>query len=46
MFYPIADPQSNVRFYIGSGLGGVGQKGDALEGEDGSLLDGSVRSGH
>jgi len=44
VFYPIADPQSNVRFYIGSGLGGVGQKGDALEGEDGSLLDGSVRN--
>ena len=46
VFYPIAAPQSDVRFYIGSGLGGVGQKGDVGESEDGSLLDGSVRSGH
>jgi len=44
VFYPIAAPQSDVRFYIGSGWGGVGQKGDVGESEDGSLLDGSVRN--
>ena len=47
MFYPIAAlPQSDVRFYIGSGSVGAGQKGDVGESEDGSLLDGSVRSDH
>jgi len=45
VFYPIAAlPQSDVRFYIGSGSVGAGQKGDVAESEDGSLLDGSVRN--